>query len=406
MKKVKFGLLIFLLIGCINVVSYDILADEYHNDEKPNSTNVKGQSDDNFGEDTNGLAPDEKPPINNIVGDEVKDTDIPDKKLYDMLLKVLGKQPGEKLYVSELRTIPTLDLSNSGIINLTGIEKCEGLTTLILNNNGLTDLSPVASLTKLEILSFADNHVSDFRFLNNLTNLKQLTINVQNIQASEDYHTINGIYHIPPVYAMDGSKLIPTTITNEGKYLENVPDNNEDDQIVWELSNFDGLNVSYSYIGNILIQGNPVEYKIEISVPVIKDGAPIISTPNDINDSQESVNNSNTLITSDKKVPSLLNSGGELKDFAAPINLGAMINHLQKNGMVKPADLSESIANLDLVFNSLNSALNVRDPLRAIRKSSLIKTGDETPLNFLKIGNISSLFIIITLLFNKKLLMK
>lgn len=406
MKKIKFGLLIFLLIGCLNVISYDVWADEYHDDKKPSSTSVNGHSDDDFGESANGLAPDEKPPINNVVGDEIKDTDIPDKNLYNMLLKVLGKQPTEKLYVSELRTIPTLDLSNSGITNLKGLEKCEGLTTLILDNNGLTDLSPIGGLSKLEILSFDNNCVSDFRFLNNLVNLKQLKINVQNIQASESYHTINGTYRIPPVYAMDGSKLIPTNITNGGKFLENASDNDEDDQIAWELSNFDGLNVSYSYTGNILIQGNQVPYKIEISVPVIKDGNPINNNINEVTDSKEPLKNPQTVVTNDKKIPNLLNSGGELKDFAAPINLGAMINHLQKNGMVKPADLSESIANLDLVFNSLNSALNVRDPLRAIRKSNLVKTGDQTPLNLLKIGNISSLFIIVSLLFNKKLLMK
>ncbi len=75
---------------------------------------------------------------------------FPDEKLGATIRDALGKPPGEDITAAELAELISLDASDMGIADLSGIEYCVNLAELDLQENYLiADISPLASLTSL-----------------------------------------------------------------------------------------------------------------------------------------------------------------------------------------------------------------------------------------------------------------
>lgn len=71
---------------------------------------------------------------------------IPDAQLRDAINKALGRNALDALNVGELGKLTRLDISNSNISNLTGLQFATRLTYLNASNNNITDFNPLNGL--------------------------------------------------------------------------------------------------------------------------------------------------------------------------------------------------------------------------------------------------------------------
>lgn len=74
---------------------------------------------------------------------------IPDVNFKTCINGYLSKGSAEDITVSEMETLDTVICAESGIKDITGIDKAVNLTQLILAKNQITDISPVSGLTNL-----------------------------------------------------------------------------------------------------------------------------------------------------------------------------------------------------------------------------------------------------------------
>jgi internalin A len=106
--------------------------------------------------------------------DAQEEIQFPDTHMENALRMELGKAEGEPLYKTDLQRIWNLDLSNSRIESIEGLEYCTHLYYLHLDNNALTDITPLAGLTRLVELSLEGNTITDISPLASLTNIEFL----------------------------------------------------------------------------------------------------------------------------------------------------------------------------------------------------------------------------------------
>ena len=78
--------------------------------------------------------------------------------------------------LSSLTNLTSLELSFTGLTDVSALAHLTSLTTLWLRHNLISDISPLANLTNLEGLDLRDNFTSDISPLANLTNLKWLNL--------------------------------------------------------------------------------------------------------------------------------------------------------------------------------------------------------------------------------------
>ena len=93
---------------------------------------------------------------------EVKDTQLR-KLLNDRLSTVFStnRKDDQKITDVELEKLTDLNLDNSNITDLTGIEAAKNLQNLSLNHNSISDITPLARLTSLRNLSLKENAIAD-----------------------------------------------------------------------------------------------------------------------------------------------------------------------------------------------------------------------------------------------------
>ena len=101
---------------------------------------------------------------------------IPDTNLRTAIEAALGKAANAPITVGEMKTIFTLEATDSSISDLTGLEHAASLTGLDLANNSISDISPLENLQYLESLDLANNSISDFSALGQLINLRELRL--------------------------------------------------------------------------------------------------------------------------------------------------------------------------------------------------------------------------------------
>jgi len=142
---------------------------------------------------------------------------IPDQRLEHLLRVALGKEEGDFITYSDMQQLTELDLSSSGINDITGLEYAANLTKLNLTNNKITNITPLANLINLNELNLSYNRIKDIRAVVNLSNLTVLRasynliedINVfsnPNLGNLTELH-LNGnmITDITPLGAVDNS---------------------------------------------------------------------------------------------------------------------------------------------------------------------------------------------------------
>ena len=88
--------------------------------------------------------------------------DIPDANLRSAIETALSTSTGATIRETDMAKLTSLDASNSGITDITGLETAINLTSLLLYSNQIVDVSPLANLTKLTSLIIHDNHIADF----------------------------------------------------------------------------------------------------------------------------------------------------------------------------------------------------------------------------------------------------
>lgn len=80
-----------------------------------------------------------------------------------------------------LKTLTEIDLSDSRIDDLTGIQYAINLSSINLNKNEITDANLLSKLTRLNNLELSENRIEDISFLTNLKRLKSIGLDSNNI---------------------------------------------------------------------------------------------------------------------------------------------------------------------------------------------------------------------------------
>ena len=106
--------------------------------------------------------------------------DIPDRNLRTILRSALHKEAGTDITQEDLASLERLDVFNSNIHDITGLEYAINLTQLHLGRNRIADVSPLENLTNLTYLDLHRNQkISDISPLKNLTKLIWLSLTRQ-----------------------------------------------------------------------------------------------------------------------------------------------------------------------------------------------------------------------------------
>ena len=120
---------------------------------------------------------------------EPKEVEVKDTELRKLLNEKLGEKLGtaraenQKITDVELEKLTDLNLDNSNITNLTGIEAAKNLQNLSLNHNSISNLSPLSGLSHLKNLSLKENAITDISPLSGIEN-HLTSLNLEDQRAS------------------------------------------------------------------------------------------------------------------------------------------------------------------------------------------------------------------------------
>ena len=122
---------------------------------------------------------------------------IPDRGLLIKLKNILGKDSGEVITDTDLDGLrQTLDVSNSNIQDLTGIQHCSNITKLNISGNEVWDISPISNLDKLIVLEMSHNQISDISPLSELTSLIHLYLHENQISNIKPLSYLDNLTHL------------------------------------------------------------------------------------------------------------------------------------------------------------------------------------------------------------------
>lgn len=199
--------------------------------------------------ETNPVIPEEEI----IKNDE---TGIPDKALYDLVLKegdgFWGNKDGilTKEEAKKINMIQILDDSYDEISSLKGIGFCENLTDLsIYSKNQITDLSPLREL-KLNGLDIYLSQISDLSHLTGMNSLQRLNIGYSKISDITPVATLTNLEslalignQVSDISALGGLKKL--------RYLELMSNKISDISVVKDLTNLTELGLADNQISDI-----------------------------------------------------------------------------------------------------------------------------------------------------------
>ena len=106
---------------------------------------------------------------------------IPDANLRAAIETALKVAPGDPIAPVEIETLPALEVRETQIRDLTGLELATNLSDLRLVENGIVDVLVLSNLTDLTKLNLGNNSISDLSPLEGLTNLTELLLGNNNI---------------------------------------------------------------------------------------------------------------------------------------------------------------------------------------------------------------------------------
>ena len=122
---------------------------------------------------------------------------IPDANLRMAIREVLREKIGipdhTSLTEEHLKHLVNLEVSNSGISDLTGLEHATYLRDFGANGNQISDLTPLSSLFYLHTLTLHANQISDISSLANLTTLHRLNLSTNQISNITSLKNLTGL---------------------------------------------------------------------------------------------------------------------------------------------------------------------------------------------------------------------
>ena len=121
---------------------------------------------------------------------------IPDANLRAAIATAVGKYRGAPITVAEMKTLTSLEASEAGISDLTGLELATNLTHLWLRDNDISDVSSLSGLTNLTSLRLSGNNISDVSPLSGLTNLTSLGLRDNDISDVSPLSGLTKLTHL------------------------------------------------------------------------------------------------------------------------------------------------------------------------------------------------------------------
>ncbi|WPC39539.1 leucine-rich repeat domain-containing protein [Clostridium sp. JS66] len=115
-----------------------------------------------------------------------------DENLEKVVRDKINKETGD-IYITDVKSIVSLNASHKNIKDISGIENLTGLQTLDLGNNQISDISVLSSLTNLETVNLSYNEFSDISKLKGLTKLETLNLNSNEIEDISAVQTLNNL---------------------------------------------------------------------------------------------------------------------------------------------------------------------------------------------------------------------
>ena len=100
--------------------------------------------------------------------------EIPDPNLRRAVGEALNLSDDIPITRADMKTLTDIDVSDRGIVDLTGLEFATEIGWLSIPGNQITDLTPIAELTNLDTVLMWSNPISDITPLANLTQLRGL----------------------------------------------------------------------------------------------------------------------------------------------------------------------------------------------------------------------------------------
>jgi len=153
--------------------------------------------------------------LESITNLQVINSDVQDLKGMELLtglrtLEIVGTEVSDIHPIGGLINLISLDLRNNEIENINSLSNLTNLTMLLLDENKIDDISALSTLVDLTSLKLASNQITDVTPLQNLNNLHTLNLNSNHIMD---------ISSLPQVASTSGFSAINQTITLGTGYL-------------------------------------------------------------------------------------------------------------------------------------------------------------------------------------------
>ena len=187
--------------------------------------------------------------------------DIPDANLRAVIADSLGKASGAPISRREIASLTVLEVPNSNIRDLTGLEFATRLTSLNLgmehvfdagwsNSNRIYDLSPLSSLTNLTSLELSFTGLTDVSALGHLTSLTTLWLRHNLIS---DISPLVNLTNLEELDLRDNftSDISPLANLTNLEGLNFISNNISDVSALAGLTNLIGLDLSSNNISDV-----------------------------------------------------------------------------------------------------------------------------------------------------------
>ena len=345
-----------------------------------NNENIDTKTKNEIKDDSINL--EDKPVVNNNdkdINEKIKGREIIDIK--DINLKrAINEQLRKKdldadISKSELESLKRLNVHESNISNLDGLQYCINLTSLHLNGEKISDISPISKLTKLTYLYLDADMISDISPISNLKKLVTLYLNRNQIS---DISPIANLTNLVELY-LDQNKISDispiSNLTNLTKLY--LTDNQISDiSSIGNLTNLNYLHLDFNNISNI----KPLESLTKLKMLFL--GYNQISDISAIG----SLTNLSGLFLSDNKINDI-NSIKNLTNLSS-LNLNnnkiSNINSLEKLTKLRFLNLgSNQISNISSIVN-----LNHLIFLQLDNQNIKLKSKEVKQLGSIEIDNI------------------
>jgi len=119
--------------------------------------------------------------------------EVPDAELRDIIRETLNIGNNDALTESVMASITSLNINNSLVTNITGLEKAVNLETFLARNTAIVDMAPISKLTSLKEIDMRDATLpgsNKLGFLADLVNIEKLDF--QNVKEFSNISVLTG----------------------------------------------------------------------------------------------------------------------------------------------------------------------------------------------------------------------